>query len=375
MKTPEHGDAYKVVRQLYDRAPTKSWSKLNGALQDALSATIFAGLSFLPEDFAAIAGDMKGCYWLGNSVGSVCGESYYIQAVKCGHSQACISFENYAGRGPFLWAEDVPTPKRLCIGDEITWGGKKLSITNMRNDKLIACAYGDYLNKPLIYFKGESRTLEDHVVAGDKIIIRLGGVVANGADRKVTSRVTITNEELRTARLAFEHRRKDILAAIAGSETVQSLEDLAHILDGSDRSAYRHFDLMDFSKAFLDRRTEFQRGLSERQLILSERDRATKWINGEPGHYGYLSGLYLRIRNGIVETSNGHSVTVASAAKALPMVLRGKRNGNFGPVSLKLDLYEVHSLSPVGLQVGCTLIPWSEIERIKPQLESSEKNV
>ncbi|HET9322060.1 MAG TPA: hypothetical protein VFO27_19855, partial [Bryobacteraceae bacterium] len=63
-------------------------------------------------------------------------------------------------------------------------------------------------------------------------------------------------------------------------------------------------------------------------------------------------------------------VTVKSARAMLPRVLEHRRDSML-KCDWPLDLYVIKEFQPGGVLVGCTLIPWEEIERIQPQLEQT----
>lgn len=254
-RAPKRGDAYRTVKMIYDYSPGRSWQRLNGALFQTLNAAITAHLSFEPGDFAALRADMNGHYWMGNSVGSVCGESFYIHAVGTRHTPACISFEQYAERPAAIWAEDVKTPERLCIGSRFTWNGIKVTVTNMRTDHLIACSYKDWIDEDLAegsitYFHDGYRKIDKlrRLGVGGELGIKFSGIVPQ-PDRKPHRVFKITYEQLAARRKEHDAFRKKLLKEIADADSVGVLEKIAQV----SKEQCRPFDIVDFHEAFRER--------------------------------------------------------------------------------------------------------------------------
>jgi len=85
------------------------------------------------------------------------------------------------------------------------------------------------------------------------------------------------------------------------------------------------------------------------------------WVSGEPARQ-WFRDVRLRVRGNRVETSTGQSASLDSVRKVLPVVLR--RRNSFGPVqNLMVDSFPVVEQSTEGVKVGCTLVPWGEVER------------
>ncbi len=367
MKTPNlHGDAYAAVRHVYDKSPGRSWRRLNSALQQTLTAAITGHLSFLPDDFRAIYRDMNGGYWMGNSIGSHVGEGYYNIAVGAGHTPACISFENFAGRPAALWAGYVKTAARLRIGSEFTWNGTIVTVTNIMKDHLVACTYerAEYRHEQNAVSIGSYECLNDRkyrqieqVISLDNeaIHVKFGPPVDDPCARKPKMVTKIAFTELAAVRAKFERLRRDALKQIATADTSEALTAVAEALSSASSGTYRHFDIEDFRKAI----TERERGFGLNRVESADID---AWMAGAPT-YRYFTTVRLRVRNGRVETSTGQSASVESVRKVLPIVLR--RRGSRGPVvNLSVDSYRVQEQTKDGVLVGCTLIPWSEVERL-----------
>ncbi len=373
-----HGDAYNAVRMIYDASPGRSWRRLNGALHGVLDAAITARLSFLPDDFRAIYQDMNGGYWMGNSEGSACGERYYRVMVEIGHTPACVAFEKYAGRPAALWSEDVKTPVRLHIGSEFTWMQKKLTVTNMLQDRLVACSYkgSQYGDSRRAIGIGAFERLNDcNYRQVEEIVpypdgaatIRFGPPIPDPYARKVDRIFKITFEDLYDVRAKHDKARRIALSEITSAGSLEGLESISTGIAQQPAGTYRHFDTEDIRKAIAER--EKALGLDRERLRRSaayakaEADALERWVKGENAR-GYFQTVRLRVRDGKVETSTGQYASVESVRRALPVVLR--RRNSFGPVrNLRVDSFNVVEQTTVGVKVGCTLVPWPEVERLE----------
>lgn len=124
-----------------------SWRILNGMLHRAMNIAINSGFKFEPDDFETIHKRFDGGYWMGNSNPPFVGEIYYSEAVADGdyrdcycqpNRSACISFEKWVGRKPFIL-----DGKRLCVGSRILIDGKKYHVSSFtsNNEHLNVCGY------------------------------------------------------------------------------------------------------------------------------------------------------------------------------------------------------------------------------------------
>lgn len=375
------GDAYKAVQHVYRNSPGRSWTLLNGALSGTLMAAIEAHLSFLPDDFAAMCSDFNGGRWMGDGGGSHLGERFYVQAVRVGHTSACISFEKWAGRPAALWSEQVKTPERLHDGSDFTWEGTRVCVTSMMSGRLIACTYKreessgrDSLKEGnLDYVDGHYREVEYLKRQDDKLLIRFGPPVPHET-RTVARRFTITYETLSAKRRALDTARKDALKEITLAETTEALSAVAERLSSAS-GAYRHFDIEDFRKAIENRRGEFserqndaQRKIDDEKYRVHQAESLERWAAGEDIR-GYWSVVRLRVKGKYVQTSTGQNATLESVRLILPMALRNRRKRG-QVITGKVDMHDIHAFTDAGVQVGCTLIPWPELERLAKALRA-----
>lgn len=75
-----------------------SWTKLIGALREALETAISAGLRFDVDDFKKMAKSMRVGYWWGDDGG----ERFYRIACESRNLSACQAWEAYTERPPFI---------------------------------------------------------------------------------------------------------------------------------------------------------------------------------------------------------------------------------------------------------------------------------
>jgi hypothetical protein len=383
MRDENRSDAFLAVAHIYRNSPGQSWRRLNGALHGALEAAIIAHLKFDEDDFDSISHHFRGGYWMGNSDGGVCGERYYNLAVKCGHTPACISFEKYAGRTAVLWAEKVKTPSRLHIGERFTWEGLLVTVTSMKQDHLIACSYKEDPDAPVwdgelkagqvrSIGHSEYRRIDDLVPAGDgSLIMRLGPAFDREYERDAPDRrFKITYAELTAKRKEYDQRRKAALKEIDGAESPEALLAITERLNAAGRHAYRHFDIEEMTAALRAKRESFDKKEVERVQRMSDEAALAAWRAGAVRDR-YHETVALRVNGAYVETSTGHSVRVESAKTLLPWAL--SRRKKYGAVkNINLDLHPVERVSAQGILIGCTLVPWPEIEALPGLLAATE---
>lgn len=378
---PIRGDAYKAVSHVYRTSHGRSWTRLNGALYDTLSAAITARLSVLPEDFAAIARDHAGGYWMGSGDGSNLGERFYVLAVKCGHTPAAISFENWAGRPAALWCETSKTPDRLCVGSNFTWEGITVSVTSMKTDHLIACTHKRSRDQKLAeggigYIAGEYREVEYLKRDQDRLLLRFGPVVPYET-RKIDRRFAIPYAELTAKRREADAIRRAALLDISKAENPAGLSAIETRLSSAlVHGVYRHFDIEDFRKAIEAKRESFTIADNEIQRKIDVAQRAAeraasleRWVAGED-ITGFWNEVRLRVKGDCVQTSKGQSATVKGVLSVLPVVLNARRRKRNMEAVLgqMVDMHRVAGFSDAGIRVGCTLIPWPEVEKIAKTL-------
>lgn len=375
-------DTYTAVQHVFRNATRGSWQRLNGALHDVLGAAIVAHLGIDEDDFTSISRDFRGGYWMGAGDGSAHGERYYNLAVEMNNDAACKAFEKYAGRPPALWAEKVKTASRLCVGSEFTWEGLKVKVTSMKKEYLVACTYkkngfyrdGKFQAGHVDYVDNKYRMIEEVVNAEDeRLIVRFGPPVEY--ERETPDKVLkIKYEELAAKKREFNKALKQALKEVEETTTANELQTVLNRLQAAGRHTYRHFDIEEIHKAIGKKKESFDKADVERVEAMEEGERLKRWLAGEQIPAYFHGPVKLRLNGIYIETTNGQSVLASSVRPLVPWALQNR--ANFGPVSDKrVDLHDVRLISVKGITVGCTLVPWVEIERLPEIFASKEAEV
>jgi hypothetical protein len=130
------------------------------------------------------------------------------------------------------------------------------------------------------------------------------------------------------------------------------------------------------SNAAITRRAaaEKKRTAAQRAAIAEqeERDRTRReeWLAGAGTHYPrehYSAPARLRVIENAVETSHGARVHVRAAARLWPIAERAHRTGTtYRPEPPhKVGPYALDEVSPAGVRIGCHVIPFEEMQRVK----------
>lgn len=353
---------YEILASMLDGSPEKSYKRLNPALRATLSNCIEADLLFQRDTFTRIYERLRGKWWFGDGAGSFVGEDFYSLACQVGHSSACQSFEAFAGRPGVLWEEDVETPFRLHVGARLTWKGRWVEITSMRKDSLVACSYknarttiyglkvgaqvGGY-DSPWVIARVENKSKETWVKLAKS---------QESDQRQVEKRFIITYDEICEMRRTEKARVRDVLKLI---ETCDPKTDGPALSNRVNEEHFRHFELEKIRAAF-----------SQRSKEIDNQSKVEAWRSGTDGSWLDVKGIYLRVRDGLVECSNGNSVSESAARQALPIVIANR--GKQASLDFPLDHYRIRELRPEGVKVGCILVPWTEIAILATSLESAK---
>ena len=104
-----------------------------------------------------------------------------------------------------------------------------------------------------------------------------------------------------------------------------------------------------------------------------DRDRRDRWLAGEPVSYPrehYGTAARLRVRGSAVETSHGARVHVRAAARLWPIAERAHRTGTtYKPEPPhKVGAYTLDEVSPAGVRIGCHVIQFEEMQRIRAEV-------
>lgn len=382
-KTPPHSPALAHVLHVWDHVSRSSWQRLNGALYSALSNAIRSGMDFDDGDLRYLSENCRCGYWLGD------GERLYSAA--CGGSRgdfnlsAAIAFEKHWGRPAWLWPEETKTPKRLHIGERFHWQGRFVTVTSFNDAKksLVACTYKDNGERGedwqigrTIYITGEYRRLETFKQYDDGSIAMRVSAKVDYESSTIAKRFTITHDELMKVRKEADAKVRDRLKQIKAAETLEALEQVGSAIAAEGTGAFRHFDVEQIQSAFHAHKEAVQETMSrQEQAAYHAKMDAThaadlqRWKNGEQVNRMFNS-VSLRVKGDSVETSTGQHASLSGSRVALKFAQKHRKNGwQPNGSSFDLDQFPVKRITPDGVTVGCTYIPWTEIDRIAKQIK------
>lgn len=134
--------AMKFISTFWNEAPRESYRIFNSGMHQSVQLAIESGMKFNLDDFAYLASNYKFGYWAGKD-GGMYGEGFYSDAVRIGNISACLSFEQWRGREPFIWLGE-----RIYLGRVFPWLNhneiiERIRCTGFSRDglSLRACAY------------------------------------------------------------------------------------------------------------------------------------------------------------------------------------------------------------------------------------------
>lgn len=116
-----------------------SWSRVNGAMQSALSIAIESGFDWDITDWSYVVGHYSSGHWIGAET-----ERWFSKMVSSENSSAIAAFESHKNRLPFI-ADNVHVQhglrasSRLCVGAAFSWKGDEVTVNSFAND-------GSYIN-------------------------------------------------------------------------------------------------------------------------------------------------------------------------------------------------------------------------------------
>lgn len=349
---------YSILEQMLDASPEASYKRLNPALRSTLQNCIEADLPFQKDTFERIYSGLRGGWWFGDGAGSSMGEHYYSLACRVNHSSAQQSFEQFAERPGVLWEEDSKAPERLHVGSQITWKGVCLTVTSMRKDSLVACSYKDVERdhdrlKPGSFIGYSERIITSAKRDGKATIIRVIDAPRSNGDRVLAKRLTIKYSEIAELRKTCRARVKAMVEKIAACNPDK---DRARLTKEINAEHFRHFELEEIQAAF-----------SKRVKWLASEVTVEAWRNGTGGAWLDSHDTLIRLRADRVECSNGNSISKAAAKAVLPVLLDNRKKTV--DLDVRVDSYTIDRVSKDGVKIGCTRVPWPEVERIIPQLQ------
>jgi hypothetical protein len=107
-----------------------AWLRLNQSMRDAVQLAITSGMQFSPDDFERLISQFRGNYWIGCNH-----ELMYAAACKVGNRSACLAYERWQQRRPFLFEG-----RRIFVGREFRWQHRRVRCTSISQDFLVAVA-------------------------------------------------------------------------------------------------------------------------------------------------------------------------------------------------------------------------------------------
>jgi len=358
----ERDVVFNILQQMLSASPAASYERLNPALRSTLVDCISADLPFQPDTFRRIYNELRGNRWFGDAGGSHIGEHFYSHAVEVNHASAYRSFELFANRAGVLWEEDAARPFRLHVGSQFTWRGYYVTVTSMHQDRLVACTYKDAGGsaqgiKVGAMINDYSRRRKSYIITsakreGDAHILRVIKAKPTDGDRIVARRFIIRYNEIAEFRGTERVRLKKVLEEIAKCDPGKDCAKLSKLIAAEH---FRHFQLEKINAAF-----------AKRKDWIAGQARIEAWRRGANGAWLDVKEILLRVNDDLVECSNGNRVSVATVRRVLPIIL--DRRNTSGSLNLRLDSYAIQNISANGVKVGCTLVPWAEVDRIALEL-------
>lgn len=348
----------------------------------AITTAISSGMRFEPNDILEIAKSFKMGYWTGD------GEQIYTLACHSSSGSnisAAIALETWFERPPYFWAESTRIPERLHVGSELTWEGHRVRVTSINAKRIIACSgrreYHESCEANIgqvVYEKGDYRKLEAYRKLDDgTIMMRVSGVVASpNHDNSNTRRFAITHDELVSKRKTYDAKRKayekEAITAVSLSELEAAKISLSEELPAS----FRHFDIEMLREEFDKATKRIDQTLTDKQRAEHQATQRAKhdadlqhWMDGGDVRR-YFNVVRLRVKDQWVETSTQQRVTVEGVRKAIQFVAIYRQTGwHANGESFDLDQYPLKSINNEGVQVGCTFVQWSEVDRISEHLQ------
>lgn len=330
-------------------------------------------MRFDPNDIKTMSNTMSLGWWI-RADGA---EALYASA--CGgergtaNPSAVAALEVYLNRKGYLWAEDTKTATRLHVGAEFTWKGERVKVTSFSGDYLVAVTSGERRDD-VGYHHRERRMVEMSKTLDDGTIIARYSPPVDPVKKGSIHIHKVTHEELTKVRKAYDAKRKSYEKEYVEAVTMEVVEDISLRIATEGRAAFRHFDVDILKTARQTATARIKDKMTrEEQIRWNEKvDKATaddlaRWMAGENVHRSF-NVVRLRIAGDWVETSTMQRATVKEVRRAIAWGASRRAGWKAGTEQFDLDNYPVKCITPEGCQVGCTFVPWSEIDRIATQL-------
>jgi hypothetical protein len=345
-KDTPYSPAVKFILAAWNAIPGGSWQRLNSGMGCALGNAVASGMSFQLDDMAVLSKETRMGRWIGANH-----EGYYSNA--CGGQRGaanpsfCQAYEKWLNREPFLWPEITKTPTRLNVRAKFTWQGHFVTVTSFSGD-------GAYLTA--VTYKDGDRS-------------------------EIDRRFKVTLAEIKAHRKEADAKRRKYEKEMAAAETLAQLKEVEARIVAIGRAGFRHFDVEELRAAYSKRSAEITKGIED--ALRAERDVIRKaqyeeektrlaathdtdlarWLNGEAVDR-YFDVVRLRINGEWVETSTGQRATLKGVRVVLGFLAKHRAGWKANGSRFNLDEFPIREISESGVQVGCTLVEWAEVDRI-----------
>jgi hypothetical protein len=147
MTVPTPTPVLDILHRIYDQheaSPSWSWDRLNHGLRQTLSALILVGTPFALDDFQRLARDSRLAFghWCGADGSDMTGERLYRLAVTENNLSACLAFEAWKQRPPFIL-----NGGRLYVGAKALWHDERCTCTSFTRDgtTVVLCSYHPHM--------------------------------------------------------------------------------------------------------------------------------------------------------------------------------------------------------------------------------------
>lgn len=153
------------------------------------------------------------------------------------------------------------------------------------------------------------------------------------------------------------------------NDVIETYTDYSNLF-GLDWPALDNADAIKQEWAKAAAEEEARRQREEAEQIAREAEDLAKWRSGEDMRRWFMATA-LRVKDSMVQTSQGAEIPVDHATRVWPLLCRIKRSGKvFTPNghSVHLGVYKLDSFDGELLIAGCHRIPWAEISSIAAAL-------
>lgn len=94
------------------------------------------------------------------------------------------------------------------------------------------------------------------------------------------------------------------------------------------------------------------------------------WLAGEDVELGEHYIVKLRINGDQVEASNGYEMPIATVKAGIELARKYRESGLTSNTGTRFGAYYVTRISKFSVKIGCTTIPWDEVDRIEKLIDA-----